>query len=445
MIEYISLGDTHRIGASSHYLRLGDWGIILDAGIDPDWNTQNHLPDYDSIADQPVNAIIVSHAHLDHLGSLPVALRYFPQARVYMTPATAALSEVMLFHYLRVKERKSLLDRKEYKSSYTNEDIENILYLFQSFEYNFPFRIHSFQESKISITFWDAGHILGSAGVEIQWRGRRIFYTGNTKKSSQFILKGASYPHRTDFLITEATYGNNEDAPRVKRRQEITRFVNFLNEKINFGGAVLIPVFALGRTQEMMMLLHRLTKNDKLSPVPIYLFGLGIKINKIYDKLLHKIYPQYDARLLHTISSDTLSSGKLRKPCIVLATSGMMLLNTLSYDIARDFVSDPKNGIAIVGWADPETPGGFLREKKIEKIKSIFSAEKVNCSIEIFLFSAHSHREELIHMIKSLHPRKMILCHGEYAALEWMQNRILDGNICEQVFIPQKFQKIQLW
>jgi len=444
MIEYIPLGTIDRIGSSCHYLKLDEWGLLLDAGLDPDPTAENPLPDYDIIKDQPVNAIIISHAHLDHLGSLPIAIQYFPKARVYMTQATAALSEIMLFHYLKVQERKSQLNGKTFTPLYTVETLENVLYLFQSFNYNFPFKIHSFQESKITLTFWDAGHILGSAGVEIKWRGKKIFYTGNTKKASQFILRGARYPKKTDILITETTYGNNEDAPNIKKKQEMNRFAQFVIDRLNFGGSVLIPVFALGKTQEIMMLLHKLIKMNKLPPVPIYILGFGTRINKVYDNLMHKIYPQYDMKFLHTISYASLSNRNFRKPSIILATSGMMLPQTLSYEIARDFLNNIRNGIAIVGWADPETPGGSLREKKIDKIKNFFGKDHIACGIDIFLFSAHSHREELISMAKLLRPQKTVLCHGEPAALEWIKERLRLEKISEQIIIPLTKEKIQL-
>ena len=296
-MSYMALGAAHGIGASSHYIRLGDWGLILDAGIDPQQTGDQSVPQFAKLNGMPVNAIVISHAHLDHLGSLPLAIRHFPHARVYMTPATAALSEVMLFHYHKVQERKAQLAHEKFNPLYTPEELEKYLYLFQSFNYNFPFTIHGFQESEISLTFWDAGHILGSAGVEIQWRGQQIFYTGNTKKSAQFILKGARYPRKTHILISESTYGNHAEAPLLKKQQEIKRLVEFIIEKTKYSGAVLIPVFALGRTQEILFLLYRLISQRKIPAVPVYLTGMGVKINRIYDRLLHKIYPDFQPKI----------------------------------------------------------------------------------------------------------------------------------------------------
>lgn len=435
-IHYISLGSSERIGPSAHYLRLGDWGVLLDAGLDPAENSGSRLPDFDLIADQPVNAIILSHAHLDHLGALPVAVRYFPHARIYMTPASAALAEPLLFHYLKVQRKKALEERVPNQASYTESDVEQILYLFQSFPYNFPFRIHGFQQSDIEIEFWDAGHILGSAGVEIRWRGRRIFYTGNTRRSAQFLMKGARYPAGTDILITESTYGANAEAPGIKKSREVKRFAKFLSDRLKLNGSILIPVFALGRTQEMLTLVHRLLQTNQIPAVPIYITGFGISINRIYDRLMHKIYPSDYPQKLKTISTNTLRGKHFRQPAVILATSGMMLRNTLSYEIARDFLETPRNGIAFVGWADPETPGGSLRARKADKIRAVFAVESIACAVETFYFSAHSHREELLAMIRRLRPKATILCHGEQPAREWLRDRITKTALSERVLLP---------
>jgi len=443
-IYYLALGETTRIGASSHYLRLGRWGIILDTGIDPCHQGEEALPRFELLKEHPVNAIIISHAHLDHLGALPVALRYFPQARIYMTPPTAVLSEILLFHYLRVQNRKAEEQWEPYVPLYSEAEVENLLYLFQTFKYNFPFRIHGFQESNIEITFWDAGHILGSAGIEIQWRGRKIFYTGNTKKSSQFILKGARYPRQTDILITETTYGADCRASRIKKSNEVKRFVQFLSEHIRLGGSILIPVFALGRTQEILMLLHQLIMKNRLPAVPIYITGLGKEINRIYDRQLHKVYPEYDWKRLQTITYNLLRGRRFQKPAIILATSGMMIPRTLSYEIAAEFLTERRNGIALVGWADPETPGGALREKKIEEIKIIFGVDQILCGIEMFYFSAHSHREELLSMIEQLRPGKIILCHGELEAQLWIRSAIENRFLKSKIILPKSFHFIKL-
>lgn len=190
-VKYCSIGGVEGIGASAHYLQFDRWGLILDTGYDPHHSGHEALPAYQLLQNKPVDALIVTHAHLDHIGSLPVAIQQFPHARVYMTPATVELTDQLLYHYLKVQRKK---EGSDFTPLYTEEYLDAIRYLYQSFDYEFPFPLHSLKDSGLQFTFYDAGHILGSAGVLIEWQGKRIFYTGNTRKSAQFILKGARYP-----------------------------------------------------------------------------------------------------------------------------------------------------------------------------------------------------------------------------------------------------------
>lgn len=420
-ITYCPIGSVEGIGASAHYLQFERWGVLLDAGLDPHhYSAREALPVYELLNGRPVNALIMSHAHLDHIGSLPVALRNFPQARVYMTPATVALTDQLLYHYVQVQRKR---EGKHAELLYNEPYLEAIRFIYQGFDYESPFPLHGQEESGLQFTFYDAGHILGSAGVLIEWRGLRVFYTGNTRRSSQFILKGARYPvERVDVLITESTYGANAAAEHVHRSAEVKRFAKQIGERLKMGGIVLLPVFALGRTQEMIAMIHQLRVKNRIPVAPIYITGMGLKINKIYDRLLHKMYPDFKAGTLRAMTFDRWQQGrKLRGPAILLATSGMMLRGTASFEFARELAASPRNAVYFVGYADPDTPGGLFRQQKHEELKTVFGLEEITCQVEIFQFSAHSHRRDLLTMIQHLRPRKVIFTHGERAALEWME------------------------
>lgn len=435
-ITYCSIGRPQGIGASAHYLQFERFGVLLDAGIDPTVNGVDALPDYHVLDNCPLNAIIITHAHLDHIGSLPVAIQHFPHARVYMTPATAELTEQMLYHYLRVQRKK---EGKDAITIFSEPYLEEIHYLYQTFEYNKAFPLHSLEESGLQFSFYDAGHILGSAGVLIEWQGKRIFYTGNTRKSAQFILKGARYPEPPiDLLISESTYGADGEAEKVRRKAEVKRFAEVLTERLRVGGIVLLPVFALGRTQEMIMLIDHLRRRNKIPVAPIYITGLGLRINKTYDRLLHKIYPNFDAGTIRAMTFDRWHhTRRLKGPAILLSTSGMMYPGSPSFEYARELVENPRNGIFFVGYADPETPGGLFRQKKYETLKSLFGVESIACKVDIFRFSAHSHRRELLAMIKQMQPRRVVLVHGDAPALEWMADHTRQLLPHSDVIIPQ--------
>jgi cleavage and polyadenylation specificity factor subunit 3 len=444
-IHYTSLGAVSGIGASCQYLQLDGYGLILDAGMDPNAEGAEAIPDYDFLKKKPVHAIIITHAHFDHIGSLPIAIQHFPHARIHMTPPTAELTEQMLYHYLNVQRKKGLEKGEKFSALYTEEFVGKIRYIFQSFGYEWGFPLHGFEESGIQFSFYDAGHILGSAGVLIEWKGKRIFYVGNTRKSAQFILKGAKYPPKVDLLITESTYGANAEAERIVASKEIKRFAKLLTDRIKLGGVVLIPVFALGRTQEILTLLNRLRQKNQIPAVPIYITGFGIQVNKTYDRLLHKTYPEFTRGTLQRISFGRWSRGrKLRGPAILLFTSGMMLRGTASFDYAKQLAESPLNGIFFVGYGDPETPAGLFRQKKYESLKTIFDVDQISCEVEIFHFSAHSNRRELMEMIKQMEPKSVILTHGDRQAIEWMRNRISRAVPGVKVFIPAQSKQIEI-
>ncbi len=440
-LRYCPVGAVSEIGASAHYVQFDRWGVLLDAGLDPHRATQDGVPAYDALSNHPVNAILVTHAHLDHMGSLPVALQHFPNARVYMTPATAELTEVMLRHYLQVQRKQAAEQWQAYRPLYTEEYLDMIRYLFQSFPYKTPFGLHGYEESGLRFTFYDAGHILGSAGVLIEWKRRRLFYTGNVRLSSQFILKGARLPDAVDILITEATYGADDRAETIKRGAEIKRFAGRLSERLKLGGVVLLPVFALGRTQEMLMLLHRLRQKNRIPAVPIYVAGFGLAINRLYDRMLHKIYPQYRHGQLRTITFGRWRARRrLNGPAILISTSGMLLPGSASFGFARQLAEDARNAIFFVGYADPETPGGLLRDKRFDTLQQLFGLPRLNCSVEVFHFSAHAHRGELLKLVRRMNPSCVVLTHGEKPALEWMARHIPEVAPQSRILIPESGQ-----
>ncbi|NIS39002.1 MBL fold metallo-hydrolase [Candidatus Saccharibacteria bacterium] len=438
-VKYILLGGEEGIGASAHYLQFDRCGIMLDAGSDPHTTGEAGLPQYSLLKKQPMDAIVITHAHFDHIGSLPVAIQHFPYARVYMTPATVELTEQMLFHYLQVQRKKGVGNDE---LLYDEEFLEKIHFIYQSFDYESPFPLHSLEHSGIQFAFYDAGHILGSAGVLIEWKGKRIFYTGNTRNSAQFILKGAKYPEPpVDVLITESTYGANPEAEKIKKSAEVKRFAKEVSYRLRVGGVVLLPVFALGRTQEMLTMLHRLRMKNRIPTVPIYITGMGLKINKTYDRLLYKIYPEYRNEKLRAMTFDRWNPRrKLKGPAILLATSGMMLPGTASFDFARELVTSARNGVYFVGYADSETPGGLFREQKYEALKQLFEADQLAAQIEIFQFSAHSNRQELLSMIKQMKPLQVIFTHGDRTALQWMQENTRTILPMSKTMIPEKGQ-----
>ncbi len=433
ILKYMAVSGIEGINGSMHYLDAGGGRVIFDAGLD----TQAPAGSVEKILDIPMepHAAFISHAHMDHVGALPELIRTYPSMRVYMTYPTVVLSEIMLVHSLILRQKLALSD--DDKPDYTLDDLELLFYLFQAQNYKKNFEIHRTPVLPFTFSFWDAGHILGSAGVQMNWNGKKIFYSGNFRLSDQTILRGADFPKEPiDLLIMEATYGADEKTYNYKN--ESKRLAEFIETRLKFGGVVLMPVFSLGRTQELLMNIALMRRRGQIPATTIYITGMGTKITKIYDRLMHKYDRKYPEVKLRPLAQHLMNRRKIKGPAIVLATSGMMLPQTYSNDLAQDFMKDPKNGIAFVGYVSPESPGYALRERAINQSVSDYSYSLRGCALESFNFSAHADAQELMQLVRQMQPRKIILCHGEQEAYESLKRKIEEEMPKTDVLIPEE-------
>jgi Cft2 family RNA processing exonuclease len=429
----MAVSGVNGINGSLHYLNADGSRILFDAGLD----TQNPALNLSKIASIPQapHAVFISHAHMDHVGALPDVIREYPSMRVYMTYPTAVLSEIMLMHSLLLRRKKALTE--EDKPSYTPDELELLFYIFQSQDYKKIFDIQRSPRLPLKFSFWDAGHILGSAGILMEWKDKKIFYSGNFRLSSQMILRGADFPkEKVDLLILETTYGADKNIYDYKK--ESKRLSEFIENRLRFGGVVLLPVFSLGRTQELLLNIAMMRRRSKIPPAPIYITGMGTKITKIYDRLTHKYLRKYPDIKLRPLAEHLMRNKKIKGPAIVLATSGMMLPQTYSNDLAQEFIKDPKNGIAFVGYLSPESPGYAMRQKALNQDKGNFELDFGSCALDSFNFSAHADSEELLQLVRRMQPKKVILFHGEEDAHKRIKKRIEEEFQNTEVIIPQE-------
>ncbi len=441
VIKYMAVSGIDGINGSIHYLDAGGGRVIFDAGL----NTQSPSESIDKIRRIPrsPHAVFITHAHMDHVGALPEIIRQFPSMRVYMTYPTVVLSEIMLVHSLILRQKRAFTE--EDKPAYTIDDLELLFYLFQAQDYKKNFKIHRTPPLPLNFSFWDAGHILGSAGVMMERSGKKIFYSGNFRLSDQTILRGADFPKTTvDLLIMEATYGADQQS--YDYQKESKRLAEFIEQRLRFGGVVLLPVFSLGRTQELLMNIAMMRRRGQIPATSIFITGMGTKITKIYDRLMHKYDRKYPEIKLRPLAKHLMRHRKIKGPAIVLATSGMMLPQTYSNDLAQDFIKDPKNGIAFVGYVSPESPGYALREKALAQSHGNYSLDFGRCALESFNFSAHADSAELMRLVGVMRPRKLILCHGETQAYEMLKENIVREFPDVEILIPQegKLYEIEL-
>ncbi|MCH8246660.1 MAG: MBL fold metallo-hydrolase [Bacteroidetes bacterium] len=463
---YIALGASDEIGGSCHYLDIQGTGLLLDTGIDPEADGIDGLPRLDIIEENPdywVDHAFITHAHHDHIGAMPVVLQKFPHVIAHMSRATEQLAEILLPASARLQLRKQREGTSSADPLFYEEELDVYSYLYRPHELNTPFEVTGVRASvPIRASFYDAGHILGAVGILIEFESdgeeRRYFYTGDTGMRAQTIIPGAVYPEPPiDVLFLESTLGADPESEKTTRRTEENGLGEAVATVLRRGGTVLLPVFALGRGQEIIALIDRY-KNRGLIPedTPIYTAGLMRAISDVYDKTrfstprLNQDFQVYGVPQGRLPRGQTATKLALSEPSIHVVGSGMMFERTISNRLAQQLVESEKNGIFMVGYTRPDSPGHrILEARRIGKgTKAVIDENKgpqpVRCDVERFRFSGHSHRRDLMELVERLNPERIILVHGETEARTWMKNNIEYFYPEIDVLSPQTGQVVEL-
>ncbi len=452
MTRFIPLGGAGEIGANSYYLNISGMGIIIDCGIHPQKTGKEALPDFSLIQNEDVDYVLISHAHQDHLSGLPFLVQRHPYIKIVATPQTRALAELTLHDAVSILSRQVTDDELKI---YSHKEIDLLI---QSIEYRAlgeTFQIKGYNhrdDDPISVTFHDAGHILGSASITIEHKGSCIFYSGDINLKPQSWMQGAQLPKRkVETLLMETTYGATDSSIINSWKKEAERFASAANKVINEGGSILIPVFSLGKMQEILKMLWQLMEKGKLVKVDIYSGGIARKISRAYDYNRYVVNcedPEFE--LTEVPQKDLYEVENLREffthSCIVLASSGMMIEGTASFRLAQMWLRQKNSAIFTVGYMEKETPGFIIsaakRGMKI-RLSKLSEETEVKCTIKSFRFSAHSLREDLLKVVDKLNPAKVILIHGDPPAIDWVGASILKKDKNRKVYAAEAGKEIR--
>ncbi|MEY5024649.1 MAG: putative exonuclease of the beta-lactamase fold involved in processing [Verrucomicrobiota bacterium] len=441
------------IGANCYLLEAAGKRIVLDCGAHPKFEGLDTLPLLALLKGRPLDAIVLSHAHQDHLGSLPVLMRQHPETPVYLTEPTLQLADVMLHNSVNVMLKRKEAGQSDYPL-FTHKEVTACVRRFRSVPLHVAFTLDGERlrpnaplgPDEVSLQFFDAGHILGSASILFRCGGESLLYSGDVNFQDQSLMQGARLPEQNiDTLILESTRGATPEPPGFSREAEVLRFAAAIREVFAQGGSVLIPVFALGKTQELLTMIHGLRRKGLLPECPLYIGGLGTKLTEIHDRLAsasHRQHPGLD--LLDSVAPFTLSGREvnqfpIRPGRIYALSSGMMTENTLSNVIASQFLPNPGHGIFFVGYADPESPAGRLRcapHGAPFMVSPTSEPEVLRCRVETFAFSAHGSRESLLGYLTKTAPKKIVLVHGDQPAVDSMSASAREALPDSQVLVP---------
>jgi Cft2 family RNA processing exonuclease len=460
--KFINLTRRTEIGANCYYLEAAGQRLVLDSGMHPKLEGEDALPNFQAIAGRDIDAIIVSHAHLDHIGTLPVLMRRHPNARIFMSEATAEIGSTLLHNSVNVMTRQREEIGANIYPLFTHRETNRAFDLWQARPFRQQItlggeRASSRGEQELTFEFVDAGHVLGAAGVLLRVEGRTIFYSGDVNFDDQTITKGATFPETgVDVLIIECTRGDHPLPDGFTRAAEERRLAAEIERVFSGGGCVLMPVFALGKTQEALGMFHKLRRDaasGRSGNFPIYIGGLSLKMTEIYDRramTTRRNFPRL--QLLEelepfVLNGESIRDAPARGGRVYALSSGMMTPKTLSNIFARQVVEEPRHAVFFVGYADPESPAGVLRAASAGDRISLDPDEpsqELRCQIQEFQFSAHASRESIVAYVKKLAPKTVVLVHGDVPAVEWVRSQISAEFPGSRVVVPQPGAEIEL-
>src|SRR3989344_780 len=415
------LGAARHVGRSCILLQTPESRVLLDCGIDIA-NEQDAFP-YLEAPEFNINdldAVIISHSHLDHVGLLPCLFKMGYRGPVYCTAPTRDIAALLTLDYISVSQ-------KEAKDSiYSSTDIKEVVKHTVVLDYEEVTDI----TPDIRITLYNAGHTLGSAMIHLHVGNglHNLLYTGDINYENSNLLSQAitKFP-RLETVIMEATYGGKDDNPATRKDSE-NELVKIIKETIEKRGKCLIPVLGVGRAQEIMLIVEKSHKNGLIPEIPVYVQGMVWDVTAIHTaypdffnslvkkSIFHKDHNPFLSKIFHHVGSqkemkEVIEGG----PCVILATSGMMT-GGASVEYFKELANSERNSLVLVSYQGPGSLGRRL-ENGDGDIR-ISEDETISVKLKIFAlkgFSGHSSRDQLMNFVKRLDPKpkKIILVHGE--------------------------------
>ena len=420
------LGGAGEVGASAILVTSNSGkNMLLDAGVRVNEEGTEMLPNLEPLNSVSLDAIIISHAHLDHSGALPLVAKVSPGAGIYATAATKNLVKVLLYDSIKVAEFREGLQL------FDADDAEQALDRLVTYGFEAAFE----PAPGVLAMFLPAGHILGAAAVLLQMEEGTLLYTGDFTTFEQETVGMQRFTgvlkRGVDVAVVEATYGSRIHAPRS---HEVRRLLDAIGDVIADGGRVLIPAFAVGRAQELVLALRNYIRRTK-KKFPVYVDGLIRNVNAVFSHNPHYLADRYrkealrGEELFYTNGIESVTTKAQRdkiiasgEPCVIIASSGM-LTGGVSPVYAERIVEGRKNLLAIVGYQDEESPGRKLLDlagrTEGERAVKLGGAEyQVKCRVAKFGLSAHADSLGIAASIKPLAPRLVLVNHGNDESLE---------------------------
>lgn len=447
------LGAAGTVTGSKHLLKTPELNVLVDCGLFQGIKSlrlknREKLP----VDEKTIDILLITHAHLDHCGYIPVLVKNGFKGKILMSPPTRELVEIILMDSAKIQEEDAKKANEEgytihapAQPLYTVKDVEQCL---KQFEIRHDLAWVKLSEN-ISFRYIKNGHILGSCFIEFDCYGEKIVFSGDIGRYNNDLLADPSVIEEADYLVMESTYGDRLH-PKALAIDELETAILQTMEK---GGNLLIPSFAVERAQEIMFLINKLKEENRIpDSIPVYMdspMGANATDTFLNHPNWHKL-PTSEIHLLYKhISiirdfSDSLKVMKDHRSKIVIAASGMLTGGrVLSY--LKEYGQEPKNTILLVGYQGEGTRGRALKEG-IREVKLHGKYYQISCEVAtIETMSGHADQGEMLRWLKNFKkkPNKIFLVHGEPQAQNIFRVKIKD-ELKTEVVIPELYQEIDL-
>lgn len=464
-------GADRTVTGSCHMIEAGGVRVLLDFGMfqgprDQAREFNQWLPDGVAKAD----AVILSHGHLDHCGKLPLLVKHGYQGPIYCTAATAEVTRIVLEDAGEIQEEDAAYlnqrardpDEPLIQPLYRRADVHDVLKRLQRVPYGKRVEIHSGAGSTpgIAFTFYDAGHILGSAYVIIEYqengRPRKLLFTADIGRYDTPILRDPQpLPGPVDFVITESTYGDRLHGSMAEVEPQ---FLAAVQSCIKHRSRLLAPSFAVGRTQTVLYYMQKFIHEGKIPRIPIYVDSpMGVEITQVHSEFRENYDDQTNALIgkkdLFGLTNVTLASSSQqsrqinsdRGPCVIIASSPTCEFGRILHHLKQS-IERPDDLVVFVGWTPPQTLGRRLQDGQ-KRVRILDRWYNVNCRVEtIHGLSAHADSNEIVRFLKPtlVKGTTAYLVHGEPDQSEGLAQRLLNEGIGQTVIPATETSAISL-
>ncbi|GAA5863229.1 hypothetical protein JCM3774_000821 [Rhodotorula dairenensis] len=463
-MEVQLLGAGQEVGRSCCVIKYKGRTIVCDAGVHPAFSGMAALPFLDELDWSTVDAILITHFHLDHAASLTYVMEKtnFKEGNgvVYMSNPTKAVYRYLMSDFVRVSTAGSddnLFTETEMMASFNQ---------IQSFDFEQEILLPPSSTSSASVRFtsFAAGHVLGACMFLIEIAGARVLYTGDYSTEEDRHLVPAKVPtweRPPDVMICESTYGVQSHEPRLEKEAQFTNLVQSILKR---GGRVLLPVFALGRAQELLLILDEYwAEHPELQRIPIYyISSLAIKCMDVYRQYIHTMSPNVRSKFARGINpfdfkrKDTFirpldkGTSKLndRNPCVVMASPGF-LTSGVSRELLEKWAPDPRNGLIITGYSVEGVMARTIMNEPTE-IQAVNGGAKIQrrLSVDYISFSAHVDYTQNSKFIDEVMPSHLILVHGEVNNMSRLRSalktKFAERKNDVQIYTPRNVETVRL-